>query len=148
MIHWFVITGMLSTPKNQLAQYFAAHLQQAGQMLTLLDNNDAPLLLADVPRQRLVGGCVCCSLAGNLIPLISRTTTPYGILTVSAQADSEALDRVLHSLRNAQRRMTAIALLDAHTQTHAPYLAAKLTLYAQYTLREPYPFDELLPLLP
>ncbi|MBL8116036.1 MAG: hypothetical protein JNJ78_00790 [Anaerolineae bacterium] len=108
----------------------------------MFDNGDEPLKLDTVMRRRLVGGCVCCSLAAAIIPLVWRLETDYGLLLVSSSADPEVLALVLDSLRSRRIQITTVALIDGLTQTRHPHLAQKLAFYGDLPLVEPFDFGE------
>lgn len=85
-------------------------------------------------RRRLVGGCVYCSLAAAIIPLVWRLETDYGLLLVSSSADPEVRALVLDSLRSRRIQITTVALIDGLTQTRHPHLAQKLAFYSDLPL--------------
>ena len=136
------ITGMLHQPKATFTQALIKALSAETDRLTLIDNGDMPLSLDDVTRRRLAGGCVCCSLAAALIPLVSRLDVDYALLLVSAAADPEALAFLLDSLRGVRMQVTIITLIDALTQDRHPHLARKLTFYSDLQVYEPFDFSE------
>jgi G3E family GTPase len=133
-----VITGMRHAAKVELAQRLIQALSAQNVSLTLLDNSDEPIKLAAVTRQRLAGGCVCCSLAAALIPLVWRLETDYALLTVSSSADPEVLAFILSSLRSSRIQITTLALIDTLTQTRHPHLAHKLAFYSDHAVYEPF----------
>jgi hypothetical protein len=137
-----VITGIRHTAKIELAQRLIEALTAQNVSLTLLDNGDEPLKLDSVTRQRLAGGCVCCSLAAALIPLVWRLETNYALLLTSSSADPETLAFLLSSLRSERIQLTTLALIDTLTQVRHPHLAKKLAFYSDYTLYEPFDFME------
>jgi hypothetical protein len=137
-----VIIGMRQDAKSRLAHMLIDLLIAQNASLTLLDNSDEPLKLDMVSRQRLVGGCVCCSLAATLIPLVWRLETDYGLLLVSSSADPELLAFVLDSLRSGRIQITTVALIDGLTQTRHPHLAQKLAFYSDLPFVEPFEFVE------
>ncbi len=136
------ITGMLHQPKATLTQALITALSAETDRLALIDNSDVPLSLDSVTRQRLAGGCVCCSLAAALIPLVWRLDADYALLPVSASADPETLAFMLDSLRSVRVQITTIALIDALTQDRHPYLARKLVFYSDLQVYEPFDFSE------
>jgi predicted nucleic acid-binding protein len=141
-VQLIVIIGMLHQPKAALTRMFIEALSAETDRLALLDNSDASLGLDGVTRQRLAGGCVCCSLAAALIPLVWRLDAEYVLLPVSASADPEALAFMLDSLRGERIRITTIALIDALTQDQHPHLARKLAFYSDLALYEPFDYQE------
>ena len=141
-MHLIVITGMLHQPKATLTRMFIEALSAETRRLALFDNSDVPLNLDIMTRQRLAGGCVCCSLAAALIPLVWRLDADYALLPVSSSADPEALALVLDSLRSRRIQITTVALIDGLTQTRHPHLAQKLAFYSDLPLVEPFDFGE------
>jgi hypothetical protein len=137
-----VITGMRHAAKVELAQRLIQALSAQNASLTLLDNGDEPLKLDSVTRQRLAGGCVCCSLAAALIPLVWRLETDYGLLLTSSSADPEALALILDSLRSGRIQITTLALIDTLTKDRHPHLAQKLAFYSDHAMYEPFDFME------
>ncbi len=136
------ITGMLHQPKARFTQALFEVLSAETDRLALIDNSDAPLAIAGLRRQRLAGGCVCCSLAPALISLLGRLDADYAILPVSAQADSGALATILDGLRSEDLQITTVSLIDRLAQTHNPYLARKLKAYSDIQVYEPFDFSE------
>src|SRR5690349_3800661 len=130
-MHLFVVIGMQTRAKLNMVTQMAEVLTARGASFTLLDNSDKPLELPDVPRVRLSGGCVCCSLAGAFIPAVWKLKTDYALLPVSSLADPETLAFVLDSLRGTIQ-ITVIALVDSATQAQHPHLAQKYTFYSDY----------------
>ncbi len=137
-----VITGMLHQPKARFTQALIEVLSAKTDRLALIDNSDAPLAIAGLRRQRLAGGCVCCSLAPALISQLGRLDADYAILPVSAQADSGALATILDGLRSEDLQITTVSLIDRLAQTHNPYLARKLKAYSDIQVYEPFDFSE------
>lgn len=138
----FAITGLCQDMKGALAQTLIERIFQRGNTLTLLDNGDDPQQWEAVSRQRLVGGCVCCSLASALIPVVWKLQTDYGVLVTSSSADPELLARLLNSFAGTHIHTVTFALVDDRTRNTIPYLARKLTFYARYALYEPFCFEE------
>lgn len=136
------ITGMLHQPKATFTQALIKKLSAETDRLALIDNSDAPLELGGVTRQRLAGGCVCCSLAAALIPLVWRLDADYALLPVSSSADPETLALILDSLRSGRIQITTVSLIDVLTQTRHPHLAKKLTFYSDLQVYEPFDFSE------
>jgi len=141
-MHLIVITGLREEAKSGLAHLLIESLIAQNASLTVFDNGDEPLKLDIVMRRRLVGGCVCCSLAAAIIPLVWRLETDYGLLLVSSSADPEALALVLDSLRSGRIQITTISLIDVLTQTRHPHLAQKLAFYSDLQVYEPFDFAE------
>ena len=137
-----VITGMLHQPKARFAQALADVLSAETDRLALIDNSDAPLAIDGVRRQRLAGGCVCCSLAPALILQLGRLDADYALLPVSASADSAALASILDSLWSERVRITTVSLIDTLTLRRNPYLARKLKHYSDFQAYEPFDFSE------
>ena len=137
-----VITGMLHQPKARFTQALVDVLSAETDCLALIDNSDAPLAIDGVRRQRLAGGCVCCSLAPALISQLGRLDADYALLPVSASADSAALASILDSLRSERVRITTVALIDTLTQRRNQYLARKLKHYSDFQAYEPFDFSE------
>ncbi len=137
-----VITGMLHQPKARFTQALVDVLSAETDRLALIDNSDAPLAIDGVRRQRLAGGCVCCSLAPALISQLGRLDADYALLPVSALADSAALASILDSLRSERVRITTVALIDTLTLRGNPYLARKLKHYSDFQAYEPFDFSE------
>ncbi len=127
-----VIIGMLHQPKARFTQALIEALSEETDRLALLDNSDAPLAIAGVRRQRLAGGCVCCSLAPALISQLSRLDADYALLPVSAMADPGALASILDSLRSERVQITTVSLIDNLTQNHNPHLTRNWSLIAMF----------------
>ncbi len=142
-MHLIVITGLRHDVKTAFVGQLITHLSSEGCRITLLDNGETPLRLDDLPHQRLHGGCVCCSLAASLIPLVWRLQTDYALLLTSAAADPETLALLLSTLRGSRLHITTIALIDNHTRDHVTYLARKLHFYADHVLYEPFDGESL-----
>ncbi|MDE2636088.1 MAG: hypothetical protein OXI30_06960 [Chloroflexota bacterium] len=138
------IIGMLHQPKAKFTQALIEVLSAKSDRLALIDNCDMPLTISGVARQRLTGGCVCCSLAAALISRLGRTDADYALLPVSAQADPAALASILESLRSERIQITTVSLIDALTQFRNPYLARKLIFYSDFQVHEPFDFSEAL----
>lgn len=118
------LTGLAAQAKCDLAHALVTELQAMSQRAAVIDNGEKPFHFPDIPIQRLRGGCVCCSLAGGLLPAVQQTEADGLILIVSAQADPEALARVLKA---APFPTYTIAVLTAHTPA---YLGARLHQFA------------------
>ncbi len=136
------ITGMLHQPKARFTQELIEVLSEETDRLALLDNSDAPLAIDGVRRQRLAGGCVCCSLAAALISTLGRLDAEYALLPVSALADPGALASILDSLRSERVQITTVSLIDRLTQIRNSYLTRKLESYSDLQLYEPFDFSE------
>lgn len=129
------ITGMRYAAKAALVRDLAAQYSAAGQRVALLDNTEQPIQLDGVDRSRFAGGCVCCTLAGSLIPTVWRLEADVALLPVSASADPEMLARVLQTIQNTRVQAYTIALIDDHTRQQHPYLAQRLAFYADEVRR-------------
>ncbi len=136
------ITGMLHQPKARFTQALIKVLSAETDRLALLDNSDVPLAINGVTRQRLAGGCVCCSLAPTLISKLGRLDADYALLPVSALADPGELASILDSLRSERTQITTVSLIDAQTQTRNPYLTRKLESSSDFHVYEPFAFSE------
>lgn len=136
------ITGMLHQPKARFTQALLEALSAETDRLALIDNCDAPLTISGVARQRLAGGCVCCSLAPALISKLGRLDAEHALLPVSALADPEALASILDSLRSERIQITTVSLIDALTQNRNPHLTRKLKFYSDFQAYEPFDFSE------
>jgi hypothetical protein len=141
-MHLFAITGLRQDMKRALALTLIERISGRGKTLTLLDNSDEPEQWEAVSRQRLVGGCVCCSLAAAMIPIVWRLPTDCSILITSVSADPETLARLLDSFTGTHIHAVTFALVDERTRETIPYLAQKLAFYARYTLYEPFCLEE------
>lgn len=136
------ITGMLHQPKARFTGALIEVLSAETDRLALIDNCDMPLSIDGVKRQRLAGGCVCCSLATALITQLGRLDADYALLPVSALADSEALATILDSLRSERVQIATVSLIDTLTRVRNPYLARKLKLFSDLQVYEPFDFSE------
>lgn len=141
-MHLIVIIGMRQDAKSRLAHLLITTLISQNVSLTVLDNGDEPLRLDSLTYRRLAGGCICCSLAAAIIPLVWRLETDYGLLLVSSSADPETLALILDSLRSGRIQITTVSLIDSLTQTRHPHLAQKLAFYSDTALYEPFDFGE------
>jgi hypothetical protein len=130
--------GMRYAPKVALTQALASAFSQTGKRVALLDNTEKPIELDTDLRQRFVGGCVCCSLAASLIPIVWKLDADIALLPVGASADPETLAHVLHTIQNTRITATTIALIDDSTAQQHPYLAQRLSFYADRTYHEPF----------
>ena len=137
------ITGMRHQPKARFTQALIELLSAETDRLALMDNSDVPLAIDGVTRHRLVGGCVCCSLATALIAQLGRMDADYALLPVSALADPGALASILDSLRSERIQITTVSLIDTLTQIRNPYLARKLESYSDFQIHEPFDFSEI-----
>ena len=136
------ITGMLHQPKARFTQAIIDVLPVENGRLALLDNSDVPLEIAGVTRQRLTGGCVCCSLAPALISQLGRLDADYALLPVSALADPGALASILDGLRSERIQITTVSLIDNLTQIRHPYLTRKLESHSDFQVHEPFDMSE------
>ncbi len=136
------ITGMPHQPKARFTQALIEVLSEETDRLALIDNCDMPLSISGVTRQRLAGGCVCCSLASGLISQLGRLDADYALLPVSALADPGALASILDSLRSEGLQITTVSLIDILTQIRNPYLSRKLKYYSDFQVYEPFEFSE------
>ncbi|MCY4146296.1 MAG: hypothetical protein OXE95_08265 [Chloroflexi bacterium] len=136
------ITGLLHQPKAKLTLALVEELSAQTDRLVLLDNCDVPLTVDGVSRQRLMGGCVCCSLAAALISRLSQLDADYALLPVSALADPAALAALLDSLRSEHLLITIVALIDTLTQMRKPHLAQMLEFYSDAQVYEPFDYSE------
>jgi G3E family GTPase len=139
-VQLIVITGMRHSAKTELARALIEALTAQNIPLTVIDNGDEPLKLGI--GTRLAGGCVCCSLAAAVIPLVWRLKTDYGLLLTSSSSDPETLYLLLDSLRGSRVQITTIALVDDSTKTQYPYLAQKFVFYSDLVLYEPFVYEE------
>ncbi|MDE0609382.1 MAG: hypothetical protein OXH77_05645 [Anaerolineaceae bacterium] len=137
------ITGMLHQPKARFTQALVEVLSAETDRLALIDNSDVPLAIDGVTRQRLAGGCVCCSLATALVSLPGRLNADYALLPVSALADPEALASILDSLRSECIQITTVSLIDTLTLVRSPHLRQKLEIYSDFQFYEPFDFPEI-----
>lgn len=142
-----VLTGLAVTARARLALELARTLTARGERLTLLDNCERPIRLEGVPTVRLAPGCACCGIAAALFQAVQRAETNLLLLVVSAQANPEALDRVVTRLGGPDRQVVTIALVDAYTRMHLPYLADCLDRYADYSVDETVTPAEVLAIL-
>ncbi|MCY4070982.1 MAG: hypothetical protein OXG60_06765 [Chloroflexi bacterium] len=136
------ITGMLHQPKARFTQALIEVLSAKTDRLALIDNSDVPLAIDGVTRQRLTGGCVCCSLSSALISRLGRLDADYALLPVSALADPGALAFILDSLRSELIQITTVSLIDTLTQVRKPHLTQKLKFYSDFQVYEPFDFLE------
>ena len=136
------IFGMLHQPKAKFTQALVEALSAETDRLALIDNSDAPLAIDGVERQRLAGGCVCCSLAPALISQLGRLHADYALLPVSALADPAMLASILDSLRSESIQITTVSLIDALTQSRNPYQTRRLKLYSDFQVYEPFDISE------
>ncbi len=137
------IIGMLHQPKARFTQALIEVLSDETDRLVLIDNSDAPLAIDGVTRQRLTGGCVCCSLATALISQLGRLDADFALLPVSALADPAALASILDSLRSERIQITTVSLIDMRTQIRNPHLTQKLEFYSDFQVYEPFDFSEI-----
>ena len=136
------ITGMLHQPKAGFTRALIEVLSAETDRLALLDNSDLPLAIDGVTRQRLAGGCVCCSLATALIAQLGRLEADYALLPVSALADPEALATILDSLQSERVQIATVSLINNLTRIRDPYLTRKLESYSDVQVYEPFDFPE------
>lgn len=139
-MHLIAITGLMHQPKAMLTQALVVGLAKVIDQLFLIDNSDSAVMLDNIAQRRLTGGCVCCSLAATLIPLVKRLETDYAILPVSAAADPESLAFTLDSLRGTRVHITTIALIDDRTHVQHSYLAQKQVFHSDIALYEPFDY--------
>ncbi|NJL04739.1 MAG: hypothetical protein HC911_07475 [Chloroflexaceae bacterium] len=136
------VGGVPVQAKLALTLTLLHHLHATGRATLLIDNGDMPLPLEQLPplvrRVRLTGGCVCCTLAGRLIPLVAAAPAATVLLLVSARAEPALLAHLLGTLQHPCRRVASVALLDAATRTRHPHLAEQYQLYADLLLEPPY----------
>jgi hypothetical protein len=137
------ITGMRHDAKLRLAHLLIERLIAQTSSLIVLDNGDEPLRLDALTSRRLAGGCVCCSLAEAVIPLVWRMQTDYGLLLVSSAADSHTLALILDSLQGTPIEIITVALIDDSIRSRFPYTPQKLAFYATYAFYKPFDFVEL-----
>jgi hypothetical protein len=132
------ISGMRYAPKVALTQALASAFAAQGLRVALLDNTEKPFALEADSRQRFVGGCVCCSLAASLIPIVWNLDADVALLPVGASADPETLAHVLSTIQNTRIHATTLALIDDSTAQQHPYLAQRLKFYADASFYEPF----------
>lgn len=144
MTRLLVITGVRHAPKTALAYTLIKRITARGDDVMLLDNGDVPFQVDDVTRQRLAGGCVCCSLAGSLLPVVWRLQSPYAVLMTSAATDPEILDRLLKTFKGTHIHVQTFAVIDQDTITRFSHLARKLHFYASTVFAEPFDFSEVI----
>lgn len=130
-----VLTGLDHGEKRRAVTLLAEVFTQSGARVQIIDNADQALRL-DFPTWRLPGGCACCSLAFGLIEMVNRLQCDYALIPVSGSAAPDALAMILNSLRAPNRSITTLALVGDALWLRAPYLAANLISYADYTLRD------------
>lgn len=140
-MHLIAITSTLHQPKALLVEALVQALPAS--RLFLIDNADKPIKIENIMVKRLSGGCVCCSLAGALIPLIARLNADYVLMPVSSRADAESLSLLLDNLRDEHLRITKIALIDEVTRMRHPYLAQNLARHSDIVLYEPFIYDRV-----
>lgn len=135
------LTGPAPAAKAQLAEHLSAAFLAAGHTLTVLDNGERPLNLAGhlagVPILRLPPGCVCCTLAGPLLSLVTQLTTTAALLLAATQADPESLSQVLASLHTSGHQVLTVAVLDQPPETTLTHLATRTVAYADVTVWGP-----------
>ncbi len=136
-----VLTGLPIIEKAGLAATLASHYHAP-----VLDNANLTLPEAvDVTPIR--GGCVCCAVAGTLYSSVPKLDGEFAILTASPQAVPDALDRVLASLVEGSSRpvdVTTVALVDERTDECFPYVAERLTDFADLTLGPPWDVSQII----
>jgi hypothetical protein len=120
------LTGLSAVAKQRASLHLLTHFGTQGWRVALLDNNDLPLGTAySFQTIRLARGCVCCSLARQLITTIGRIDAERIILPVSMQADPAALRQVLDSLG-----VPAYILNWNVSNLPIPYLKERLAAFA------------------
>jgi G3E family GTPase len=130
------VTGMAVAPKERLVTQLVQQHTAKGETVTLLDNGDRRLRLDAVPTVRLPAGCVCCSLASQLLRAARSAQTDVIVLLVSALADPATLAYIISMLSATGWAVTTVAFVDEPTRARFPHLAEQLTLHADYTLDE------------
>lgn len=124
------LTGLSAVAKQRASLYLLTHFKGQGLSVALLDNNDLPLGKAgSFPMLRLAGGCVCCSLAAQLITTLGRIDAERIILPVSMQADPAALRHVLGGLG-----IPATILNWDEPSSSAVYLKQRLATFADLNI--------------
>ena len=132
-MHLIAITGMLHQPKARFTQALIDLLAAETNRLALIDNCDVPLAIDGVARQRLTGGCACCSLAPALLSRLGRLDADYALLPLSALADPENLAFFLDSLRSERIQITTVSLINTLTQVRNPHLTQKLRVLQRFS---------------
>lgn len=136
------IIGLQHQPKVTLTQSLIDVLSVKSKRIALIDNSDTSQWLDGVTYHRLAGGCVCCSLAAALPPLVWDLDADFAVMPVSSSADPEALALMLDHLRSEHIQITMVSLIDNLTQTHYPHLAKNLESYSDLQVYEPFEYEE------
>jgi hypothetical protein len=116
-------------------------LMASGQRVTLIDNGTRPVEpLSGVTVQRIAGGCVCCSLAGQLYRVMAGIDQGVAVLIASESAQPEALRLILENLRDGQPGLEfrLLALVDDRTCDCFPHVRQMLEDAADDVLYPPF----------
>jgi hypothetical protein len=129
------IAGLAPEGKARLSLHLARHWAGRTESCLIVDNNDQALDVAArqlAAYKRLAGGCVCCSLAGQLIPLVGGLQAQHLIMPVSMQAEPEALRMLLDQLGLPYR---LVAYVEPQHSDRAAYLLGRLQHFADLSLK-------------
>ena len=106
------IAGVATQAKIEYTLQLAEHLLEKCQTVTILDNGDVPMRIAELTSKRLRGGCVCCTIAPELIKQMGTLTTDWALIIVTASADALQLRHTLSRLEYQGHQVTVAAILD------------------------------------
>lgn len=131
------IAGVATQAKMEYTLQLAEHLVEQDQTVTMLDNGDVPMRAAELPSKRLRGGCVCCTIAPELIKQMGTLTTDWALIIVTASADALQLRHTLSRLEHQGHHVTVAAILDPHIKPS--YLSDQIVAVADVAVNSTDP---------
>jgi hypothetical protein len=141
------LAGLPAYEKAELATRLVQMLSAAGQRITLIDNGTRPVAPPpDVTVERIAGGCVCCSLAGQLYRAMTGIDADVVVLIASESAQPDMLRLTLENLRDSQPglELRLVALVDDRTCDCFPHVRQMLEEAADQALYPPFVPEEVL----
>lgn len=140
----FVLMGLLSIEKMQLAGELAWHFHERGQSVTVLDNIARLAIDSEtlpVLPQRLAGDAL-----SKLLDAIAQADSDVVIVALSERAEPAAtfvaLDGLTERVQGLQ--MHTIAMIDLRTCDCFPHVREALEMHADISLLMPYSLAEVL----
>ena len=118
-----VIAGFLGSGKTTAMLAFAGELSRAGRRVALIVNEIGEIGVDDVVLRQaganvweLLGGCVCCTLAGSLANTLEQLASEYHpdmvLMEPSGASHPSAVKSGLRYLKNAQVEVSWLTLVD------------------------------------
>jgi G3E family GTPase len=122
-VYLVVISGFLGTGKTTAMLSFAAELRRAGRKTALIVNEIGEIGIDNVILRQsgasvweLLGGCICCTLAGSLAATLERLAAEYHpdivLMEPSGAAHPDAVKAGLQFVKGGPVELKWLALVD------------------------------------